>query len=103
MIKEQTKDEIQTILYEMTNMINQKMERPISTILLNLTLIFKEEKLDRKTVQRLGLIKMESVKIQRVLHKLKSISNPKLIDYLKEIKIIDLDNSIDRHGEYKCS
>lgn len=101
MIREKFKNELPIILNEMTNMINQRLEKPISVILLNLTHIFNEEKLDKKTVQRLDLIQKESIRIRKVLQKLKNISNPKLINYLKEIKIIDLNNSIDRYENVK--
>ena len=63
-------------------------------------LIFKEEReLDGKATERLGLIHEELLRIRDVLQKLERIKKPKFIDYLEEIKIIDLNNSILKAAE----
>lgn len=90
-----TRKEQSAILNEMTRTIKRDIDGPVSKILLNLFLIFGEErKLDGKSTQRLGLIQKELFRIRDVLQKLERIKKPKLIDYLEEIKIIDLNSSI---------
>lgn len=90
-----TRKEHSAILNEMTRTVKKDIDGPVSKILLNLFLIFGEErKLDGKSTQRLGLIQKELFRIRDVLQKLERIKKPMLVDYLEEIKIIDLNSSI---------